>query len=159
MTTIGLCMIVKNEAHVIQRCLQSVLPLIDYCLIVDTGSTDATPSLIEQFLREQQLAGEVISEPWQDFAFNRSLALAKLRAHSDIDYALMIDADEVLVFADAFDAQTFKARLNADVYDVPTHYGHMHYSRPQLCSNRLPFVYKGVLHEYLDCPQTLSRGQ
>lgn len=158
MTTIGLCMIVKNEAHVLRRCLQSVLPLIDYCLLVDTGSTDDTPTIIEKFLQEHQLAGEVISEAWQDFAFNRSFALAKLRERSDIDYALMIDADEVLVFVESFDAQAFKSRLHADVYDVPTHYGHMHYNRPQLSSNRLPFVYKGVLHEYLDCPHTLSRG-
>lgn len=159
MKTIGLCMIVKNEAHVIQRCLQSVLPLIDYCLIVDTGSSDATPSIIEQFLHAQQLAGEVISEPWQDFAYNRSAALAKLRERSDIDYALMIDADEILVFDPGFDAEAFKAQLSAAVYDVPTHYGQMVYTRPQLCSNRLPFVYKGVLHEYLDCSEPFSRGQ
>ena len=37
--TINLCMIVKNEAHVIERCLASVLPLIDKWSIVDTGST------------------------------------------------------------------------------------------------------------------------
>ena len=30
MKTIGLCMIVKDEAHVIVRCLDSVKPLVDY---------------------------------------------------------------------------------------------------------------------------------
>jgi hypothetical protein len=37
--TIGLCMIVKDEAHVILKCLESVRPLVDYVLVVDTGST------------------------------------------------------------------------------------------------------------------------
>ena len=40
------------------------------------------------------MPGEVISEPWQNFAYNRSFALTKLREKEFIDYALMIDADE-----------------------------------------------------------------
>ena len=40
--TIGLCMIVKNETSLIRRCLESTLPLVDYILVVDTGSTDGT---------------------------------------------------------------------------------------------------------------------
>ncbi len=44
--TIGLCMIVKDEAAVIERCLDSVRPLIDYVLIEDTGSTDRTQKII-----------------------------------------------------------------------------------------------------------------
>ena len=39
---IALCMIVKNEEKIIERCLSSVLPLIDSWVIVDTGSTDGT---------------------------------------------------------------------------------------------------------------------
>jgi len=44
--TICLCMIVKNEAAVIERCLASVRPLIDTWVISDTGSTDGTQDLI-----------------------------------------------------------------------------------------------------------------
>jgi len=44
--TICLVMIVKNEAHVIRRCLESVRPLIDTWLIIDTGSTDGTQRLL-----------------------------------------------------------------------------------------------------------------
>ena len=36
---IALLAIVKNEADVIERCLESALPLVDYILIIDTGST------------------------------------------------------------------------------------------------------------------------
>src|SRR5713226_9278206 len=116
MKTIGLCMIVKDEAQVILRCLQSVRPLIDYALIVDTGSTDGAQPIVMQYLAQERLRGEVIEEPWRDFATNRSFALAKLRERADIDYALMMDADDTLVFADGFDVPKFKAALDKDFY-------------------------------------------
>ncbi|MGW8788902.1 glycosyltransferase, partial [Heyndrickxia sporothermodurans] len=43
--TICLSMIVKNEASVIRRCLDSVRPLIDTWVIIDTGSTDGTQDI------------------------------------------------------------------------------------------------------------------
>ena len=44
--TICLCMIVKNEAGVIKRCLDSVRAIINTWVIVDTGSDDGTPEII-----------------------------------------------------------------------------------------------------------------
>src|ERR1700761_235877 len=85
--TVGLCMIVKNEAHVILRCLESVRPLVDYVLIEDTGSTDGTQNIIRQYLDRERLPGEVFDEPWRDFADNRTLALQRLREKPEIDYA------------------------------------------------------------------------
>jgi len=158
MASIGLCMIVKNEAHIIRRCLENALPLVDYVLIVDTGSGDGTQQIIRDFLHEKNLPGEVIDEPWRDFAYNRSFALQKLRERQDIDYGLMIDADEVLVYEAGFNAERFKRGLIRDIYDVQTRYGGIVYLRPQIFSNRIGFVYKGVLHEYLDSPGIRTRG-
>jgi glycosyltransferase involved in cell wall biosynthesis len=157
MASIGLCMIVKNEAHIIRRCLESALPLLDYVLIVDTGSNDGTRQAICDFLREKDLSGEVVEELWHDFAYNRSFALQKLRERQDIDYGLMIDADEVLVFEAGFDAERFKRSLTRDIYEVQTRYGDISYQRPQIFNNRLEFSYKGVLHEYLECAHIQSR--
>jgi glycosyltransferase involved in cell wall biosynthesis len=156
---VGLCMIVKNEAHVIERCLTSVAPLCDYMLLVDTGSSDGTQAIVRRFFDASGIAGDVIEEPWRDFAYNRSFALARLRQLSDIDYSLMIDADEVLVYDTGFDAAAFKAELTADIYDIRTKYGGIDYLRPQLCNNRLAFSYRGVLHEFLEAPPgELSRS-
>ena len=160
--TIGLCMVVKNEASVILRCLASVRSLIDYALIVDTGSTDGTQSLIKKYLEEQRLAGAVIAEPWRDFAYNRSFALAKLRERTDIDYALVLDADDVLVLSAGFDAPRFKTGLDKDFYHVEIHLGSGNAAgttrlwRPQILNNRVEFSYKGVLYEFVTGPEAAT---
>jgi len=149
MKKIGLCLIVKNESHVIRRCLDSVKRLIDYVLIVDTGSDDDTIEVINRWLYEINMPGEVISEPWQNFAYNRSFALTKLREKEFIDYALMIDADEVLHFEDGFDTDNFKSNLTFDVYNVKTNMWGNYYERPQVTTNKKVCEYLGVVHEFL----------
>lgn len=152
MPTIGLCMIVRDEAHVVARCLDSVRPLIDAAVIVDTGSGDGTPEVVRACLARHGIRGSVVEQPWRDFAHNRSAALALLRQDPGIDYALVIDADDRLVFAPDFDPAAFKAALAADLYDLDIHHGPTVYRRPQLFSNRLAFRYRSVLHEFLDVP-------
>ena len=152
MPKIGLCMIVKNEAHTIETCLRSVQPLIDYVLIEDTGSTDDTQVIIRRFLARENIPGEVFDEPWQDFAVNRSIGLARLRQVTAIDYALVMDADDVLRFDPAFDLAAFKAGMDKDVYDLPIRLGDVYYRRPQILNNRRSFVYRGVLHEFVQFP-------
>ena len=46
--TVCLNMIVKNESKVVERCLDSVKSLIDYWVIVDTGSDDGTQKVIRE---------------------------------------------------------------------------------------------------------------
>ena len=45
MITISLCMIVKNEEDVLERCLNSCNAIADEIIIVDTGSTDKTKEI------------------------------------------------------------------------------------------------------------------
>jgi glycosyltransferase involved in cell wall biosynthesis len=140
---ICLNMIVKNEAPVIRRCLDSVLPLIDSWVIVDTGSTDGTQRIIREHLGS--LPGELYERPWQDFAHNRSEALVLARGRGD--YVLVIDADEVIEIAKGFRMPV----LTADSYNVRVQYGGCSYLRRQLVSNALEWRYEGVVHEYITC--------
>ena len=148
---IGLCMIVKNEAAVIARCLKSVLPLIDTWLIVDTGSTDATCNIVHRTLKG--VPGALHARPWLDFAHNRSQAIALARA--SCDYLLFIDADEVLMLPNAFTLPT----LVADAYSATILHGSLRYTRTCLVSTQRNWRYRGVLHEYLECegPHTVER--
>src|SRR5262249_20780231 len=108
--TICLSMIVKDEAPVILRCLESVRPIIDYWIIVDTGSADGTQELVQKYL--QDVPGELHQRQWVDFAHNRNEALALAKDHAD--YTLIIDADDVLELAPGFELP----HLDADSYTV-----------------------------------------
>ncbi len=142
---ICLNMIVKNEAPVIRRCLDSVKPLIHAWVIVDTGSTDGTEDIVRECLRD--IPGEIHERPWVDFAHNRSEALALARGRGD--YVLVIDADEVIEIETGF----AMPRLAEDSCNVQVRYGGYTYLRRQLVKNTLPWRYEGVLHEYMTCDQ------
>lgn len=156
---IGLCMIVKNESKIIERCLNSVKPLIDYVSIVDTGSTDNTIDIINNWMRSNDIEGQVLSEPWRDFAYNRSFALKKLREKKHIDYALMIDADEILMHEEGIDFSEIKKDLTLDLYHINCKSSGIEYLRSTLTKNEKPYFYKGIVHEYLECEEpTPERG-
>ena len=142
---ICLSMIVKNEAPVIARCLASVLPIVDYWIICDTGSTDGTQDIIRNFFAEHGKPGELHERPWKDFAHNRSEALSLSRPHAD--YALIIDADDLLELPPGFRLPP----LNADSYTIEIHHQELRYARTQLIRAALPWCYEGVLHEFLTC--------
>lgn len=85
--TISLCMIAKNESRVLARCLESVRGVVDEIIVVDTGSTDATPQVAAAY------GARVVYETWRnDFAQARNRSLE--RAHGD--WILILDADEEL---------------------------------------------------------------
>ncbi len=143
--TVCLNMIVKNEAPVIRRCLDSVRPIIDRWAIADTGSTDWTKEIIIQHLKD--LPGELHERPWVDFSHNRSEALALARGHGD--YVFVIDADEVLDIQPGFKMP----HLTADSLNLLIRYGGCSYLRKQMVRNTLPWRYVGVLHEYITCTE------
>ena len=68
--TICLNMIVRDEADIILNTLSNLVEKIPihYWVICDTGSTDNTPELIKNFFKEKDISGELIYDPWQDFA-------------------------------------------------------------------------------------------
>ena len=55
MISVSLCMIVKNEEDVLERCLTSAAALADEIIIVDTGSTDRTKEIAARFTSLQRV--------------------------------------------------------------------------------------------------------
>ena len=143
--TICLNMIVKNETHVLGRCLASVLPLIDSWVIVDTGSSDGTQQFVRNYLRE--LPGELFERPWVDFAVNRTQALELARGRAD--YLLLIDADESLELTPVYHLPP----LTADSYGFEVASGTLNYTKTGLVRSALPWRYEGVCHEYILCAE------
>ena len=111
--TVCLNMIVKNEAKVITRMLQSVLPMIDSYCICDTGSTDNTTALIETFMRQHSVPGMILHEPFRDFGHTRSFALQAAAEHMDADYLLLLDADMILQYPGGVDSTTDRDKNNS----------------------------------------------
>jgi glycosyltransferase involved in cell wall biosynthesis len=72
---ICLTMIVRDEAHVIERCLNNIKNCVDAIAIVDTGSIDNTVELVENFLRETNISGGICQKPWKGFDLSRNDAL------------------------------------------------------------------------------------
>lgn len=142
MATLCLNMIVRNEAHVIRRCLDSVRPIIDSWVILDTGSTDGTQDIIREHLKD--LPGELFERPWTNFGEARTQALDRVQGRAD--YILVMDADDVLEFT----GDPVLPPLTADAYFLDFRLGPCLYQRVALVSTRQAWRYVGVVHEYLE---------
>jgi glycosyltransferase involved in cell wall biosynthesis len=143
MMKVGLHMIVKNEAPVIERCLQSVLPYIDWWAIADTGSTDGTQAIIQKTLGH--LPGKLIERPWVNFGHNRQEALALAReVGGNEDYTLWIDADDVLKMALAQWPE-----LSEPGYFLKVRYNNLEFNRIHLIKLNADWTWSGAVHECL----------
>ncbi|MGW1107865.1 glycosyltransferase [Streptomyces sp. NPDC002540] len=143
--SICLCMIVKDEAKVIERCLNSLRDLVDTWVISDTGSSDGTQELIRATM--EGIPGELHEDPWTNFGHNRTLNIQ--RARGKADYLLLVDAD-MAVRRDGPLSEL--SELSADSYMV-RHLGPLEYRIPRLVRGDLPWRYEGATHEYLTADQ------
>lgn len=159
MTGLCLTMIVKNEADVITRCLESVVPWIDYWVIADTGSTDETRGVIQAFMESHAIPGLMVDQDWVNFAANRQgvMELARLERSDNgredghqCDYAIWIDADEVLV------GEPTGLDLTLDGYTIPVDYDGLSYSRLAITRLDKGWRWTGPVHEVLTLEGAVS---
>jgi len=143
MSTICLAMIVRNEAAIIGRCLDSVREVIQHWVICDTGSSDRTKEIICETLAD--IPGSLHETPWVDFAHNRSMGMELARGKAD--YHLLLDADMTLNLHGEF-----RDKLTADAYLI-RHEGDLDYWVERLVSDRHAWSYVGATHEYI-CSET-----
>jgi tetratricopeptide (TPR) repeat protein len=84
---LSLCTIAKNEATSLPNCLKSVRNVVDEIIVLDTGSTDKTPEIAQEF------GAKVYHFQWcNNFSSARNEALKYVQG----DWVLVLDADEVL---------------------------------------------------------------
>ena len=147
-------MIVKNESRVILRLLESVVNYIDCYCICDTGSTDNTIEIIQNFFNSQKISipGKIINEPFRDFGYNRTFAL-KACEEIDVKYILLMDADMILKVNPSITKTEFHNRLQSDAYYLFQGSDTFFYKNVRIVKNKLGMVYWGVTHEYVKTPE------
>ncbi|MCL6593037.1 MAG: glycosyltransferase [Alicyclobacillus sp.] len=110
---ISLCMIVKDAADTLERCLLSVDGVADEVVVVDTGSTDDSREIARRYgARVEEFA-------WvDDFAAARNFAFAQ----ATMDYVFWLDADDVVSREDRQAMLDLKRTLAADTDAVSMRY-------------------------------------
>jgi tetratricopeptide (TPR) repeat protein len=104
------CLIVRNEERFLPACLDSIRPVAEQVVVVDTGSTDRTVEIA------RAAGAEVHSFAWcDDFAAARNAALAHARG----DWVLVLDADEELPAASLEDLRRHLRERQAMAFRLP----------------------------------------
>src|SRR5215216_3750671 len=150
---LSLVMMVKNEVKSLRAAFDSVRGAADTALVLDTGSTDGTQALARTLLTE--IPGELVEEPFVDFATtrNRSLELATGKSV----FALLLSGDETLVGATSL-RQFCERMRNADgpehgVYFLRLDMGaNYRFSSARLVRLDHGWRYVGAVHEFLTKP-------
>jgi glycosyltransferase involved in cell wall biosynthesis len=142
---ICLVMIVKDEEHVIGRCLRTLKPHVDCYVIMDTGSSDSTVEEIGKTMGD--MPGHIPHEPFQSFRHNRTLALKTAREKfPDADYHLMMDADDMWIVEGNFQ---WPASMDRDAYNVKHKMGRISFDRPAILRATGKWRYEGAAHEHI----------
>lgn len=141
---VSLCMIVKNEAHCITSCIESARHLVQEIIVVDTGSTDATPEIAARY------GAKIFTFPWRDdFAAARNYSLAQATG----DWILVLDADEILGPVKAEEFGSLLAASEVEGYFVNIHsyldngQGVAKDQVVRLFRNKPAYRFEGAIHE------------
>lgn len=149
MISISLCMIVKNEEDVLERCLNSIYDLVDEIIIVDTGSTDKTIEIAKKF------TSSIYNFKWiGDFSAARNFSFSKATK----DYVFWMDADDIILEEDRIKLRNLKSTLNNTIDVVSMIYNlgfknnetsSLSIRRYRLLKREHNFQWSGYVHEFL----------
>ncbi|MFD1675371.1 glycosyltransferase [Alicyclobacillus fodiniaquatilis] len=160
---LSLCSIVKNEAAVIRKMLESVVGAADEIVIVDTGSTDATLDIIDAFSQEHPGLVQLHHSEWLgDFAAARNQSID----YATGDWILILDADEYLDGQSKQQIRAFLESTNVDgvFLTVRSYTGNANALGNVLDIDvcrvfRNAYRYEGIIHEQIVEPIIRSGGK
>lgn len=150
---LGLSQIMKNEAHVAERMLDSIKPIIDVVFLVDTGSTDNTIEICKSWGEKNNIPVIIEERPFDNFENSRNAAMKLAKEHCE--YCFWLDFDEQIEISPTFD----KNKLDKDLYMFNTYIGAMKYTRNELWNTDKAFRWYGPCHEFIVCDEpNISSG-
>ena len=146
---LSLCMIVKNEEDVLERCLRSIKSCVDEIIIVDTGSTDKTKDIALKY------TSNVYDFKWiDDFSAARNFSFSKATG----DYIMWLDAADIITPLNAnkllslkiscdpkTDIFMFKYNVAFDKNNNPT----FTYYRERIIRNSPKYKWESPIHEVI----------
>jgi glycosyltransferase involved in cell wall biosynthesis len=154
-TCICLCLMVRDESAVLERCLEAAAGIVDAVCLCDTGSRDDTVERAQAWMARRGVPGRVHRHTWQNFGVNRTAAVeaardlvAELGWDAARSYLLFLDGDMVLDVGEGFR----KEALDADVYRVLQRNGSLVYPNVRLARASTGGRFVGATHEYFQPP-------
>jgi hypothetical protein len=144
---LSVCLITKNEERFLAGCLESVRPVAEEIVLVDTGSTDRTLEIVREY------GCRVVQRAWDDdFAAARNAGIAVARGR----WILCLDADErvsdpAALRAAILDVSPEVGGFFIERHDVVTHQDGQIDVYPigilRLLRNHPAIRYEGIVHE------------
>jgi tetratricopeptide (TPR) repeat protein len=154
--------IVKNEEHIIRRCIESAIPILDGICITDTGSTDNTISVIKNFAIEKSIPCKVYNDKWKNFGYNRTNSFKNAQEFTtelgwdlNTTYGLLLDADMKLVVGKDFN----KNEITIDQFQIIQESYTLSYYNKRIIRLNINWVCVGVTHEYWQSPQNTIKNK
>lgn len=149
-----LTQIMKNETHVAHRMLNSIKPIVDGIVVIDTGSTDDSIEKVRKWGEDNGIETYVFERPFDNFENSRNESFKKAREiflsknDGHTYYNFWLDFDEQIEVDSKFNKQS----LNKDLYMFNTYINQMRYTRNELCRLDKEFRFYGVVHEFIVPP-------
>ena len=161
-----LIMIVRDEEIIITRALESMKNIITSYFIYDTGSKDNTINVIEKWMSDHSIPGEVKFTEWKNFGYNKTKLISDAQDHpnniiSKAKYYVWLDADEVWIknsndpfsYLSVEDKNNLYSELENNlentIFMITTYFGNLQYKRWNLCRNNQKYKWEQPVHEYL----------
>lgn len=145
--TVSLCMIVKNEEKFLYDCLNSVKDIVDEMIIIDTGSTDNSIAIANEF------GAKIYFYSWNNnFSEARNYSITKATK----DWILLMDGDDVLEKEDIEKVVNLINTSNKHGHFFKTlsivddsSKNYLYNLNLRLLKNSNEYEYKGAIHEQI----------
>lgn len=145
----------KNEEKRICVSLDSVKTVCKSITIFDTGSTDKTVEIIQEWSKKNNVPLRLKQGTFVDFSTSRNTLLSFCDEFQDVDYVLMLDTNDELKtptellnscheYLDKFQSSFM---LKQEWFSGAL----TNYLNVRLIKPRHYLTYKGVVHEYISC--------
>lgn len=137
-----LVMIVKNSGEILRKCLKKNKRYIDYWTIVDTGSTDNTPQIIEEELKD--IPGKLHFSEFTNFSESRNKAFDL--ASNTCKYMIVLDDSYEIGEGDKLREYLLNAK--ADVIYLKIGYMKFNFLKDLYYSNRITKTTSKIRYMY-----------